>query len=91
MEKISSTHKPHLPPESLKRIDMVVAACIAIGYVNREVLVDYYDLTPLQASVLLREFLTHRVNDIRHDAGNNGYALIGYPSHKPNKAHKNTH
>ncbi len=70
---------------------MVVAACIATGYVNREVLVDYYNLTPLQASVLLREFLTHRVNDIRHDARNNGYALIGYPSHKPNKAHKNTH
>ncbi len=64
---------------------MVVAACIATGYVNRDILANYYDLTPLQASVLLREFLSHRVHDIRHDAVNNRYALIGYPAHQTNK------
>ncbi len=71
---------------------MVVAACISTGFVNREVLASYYNLHPLHASILLREFLSHRIKDIRRDAANNGYALVGYPTHKTEKnKHIETH
>jgi hypothetical protein len=82
MEKKSSSHHSAFPTDPLKRVEMVVAACIGVGHVNRAVLADYYNLTPLQASLLLREFLTHRVQDIRRDAKNNGYTLVGYLPHK---------
>lgn len=81
MKKKSSLHHSAFPTDPLKRVEMVVAACISIGHVNRAVLADYYNLTPLQASLLLREFLTHRVQDIRRDAKNNGYTLVGYLTH----------
>ena len=58
---------------------MVVAACIANGYVNRNILVNRYNLKPLQASILLREFLSHQSHNIRNDITNNGYTLIEHP------------
>lgn len=85
MKKSSASHHLSLSTNPLKRLEMVVAACISIGYVNREVLASYYNLHPLQASILLREFLRHHIKDIRRDVTHNGYALVGYPSQTTEK------
>ncbi len=82
MKENSVSHHLSFPTDPLKRVDMVVAACIGIGHVNRTVLADYYNLTPLQASLMLRDFLSHRIQDIRRDVKKNGYTLVGYPPHK---------
>jgi len=66
----------------MKRVEMVVAACLNTGYVNRDVLSKCYQLTPLQASVLLREFLRHRSQEIRRDETHNGYVLTKHSFHK---------
>jgi hypothetical protein len=82
MEKISSADHLPLPTDSTKRVEMVVAACLSTGYVNRDVLSKCYQLTPLQASVLLREFLHHHSQEIRRDETHNGYILTKHTSHK---------
>ena len=82
MEKFSSSHHLPLPTDSTKKVEMVVAACLSTGYVNRDVLMKCYQLKPLQASVLLREFLHHHSHEIRRDETHNGYMLMKYPAHK---------
>lgn len=77
MTQTSAAHHSPLPTSPVKRVEMVVAACIGVGYVNRNVLVDYYGLTPLQASILLREFLQAHVNELERDPKNGGYVLLG--------------
>lgn len=72
-------HHATLPTELHKRVEMVIAVCIAHGHVNRDVLIEHFKLTPLQASVLLRDFLQAKSKEIRRDSKHNGYALIGYP------------
>jgi hypothetical protein len=79
MEKTTKNHHFHLPTDPSKRIEMVVAAFIGNGHLNRNVLANYYGLTQLQASTLLRDFLQHRINDVRWDSKRNSYRLIGYP------------
>lgn len=81
-----TSHSPHwpLPEDTLKRLDMVVAACSETGYIDRDVLANYYKLTPLQASILLREFLTHHVRDVRPSATYRGYILKSDPTQKIN-------
>lgn len=79
MEKTSANHHSPLPVDLSKRIEMVVAVCISMGYVNRNMLAQYFGLSQLQASMLLREFLQHRVQDIRRAPHNDGYTLVGYP------------
>lgn len=87
MEKISVTHHSPLPVDLSKRIEMVVAVCISMGHVNRDLLAKYYRLSQLQASSLLREFLEHRVQDIRRAPHNNGYMLVGYPKKADDTEH----
>lgn len=82
MEKTSFTDNIPLPIDSVKRVELVVAACLGIGYINRDLLASYYGLTPLQASVLLREFLQAHIRDIRRDGNLGGYVLLGYPNKK---------
>lgn len=79
MEKIKLfAHHGALPTDLHKRIEMVVAACIAHGHVNRDVLIASFKLTPLQASVLLRDFLQVKSKEIRRDAHRNGYVLTNF-------------
>lgn len=66
----------HLPSDISKRLEMVVSTCIETGYVNRDVLVQRFGLTPLQASLLIREFLEHHVNELQNDVPNKGYKFI---------------
>ena len=80
MEKSSKPHHPHLPKDLSKRMEMVIAAFIGKGHLNRNVLAEYYGLSQLQASTLLRDFLHHRVNEVRWDSVTNSYHLIGYPT-----------
>ena len=68
----------HLPTDMSKRIEMVIAAFIGKGHLNRNILASYYGLTQLQASTLLRDFLQHRINDVRWDSKINSYRLVGY-------------
>ncbi len=75
MEKTLNVRKP-LPLETIKRVEAVANICIAVGYVNREVLIEAFGLTALQASILLREFLQIHVHDIRLDANKLGYVLV---------------
>jgi hypothetical protein len=82
MEKFSFDHHLPLPTDSTKRVEMVVAACLSRGYVNRDVLSECYQLTQLQASVLLREFLHHHSQEIRRHETHNGYILKKHISHK---------
>lgn len=85
-------HHSSLPAEQTKRIELVVAVCISIGYVNRDLLAKYYGLTQLQASILLREFLQIHVNDVRRDIKQNAYVLLGYPKRcDVPTLHSNTH
>lgn len=90
MEKIFTPYT-HLPSDPVKRVESVVAVCISIGYVNRDVLAKYYGLIPLQASILLREFLQAHVNEVRRDAKYDGYVLLGYARRhdtiKPSNSH----
>lgn len=79
MKQTSFAQHTPLPTALNKRIEMVVATCIGVGHVNRDVLAKYYGLTKLQASILLREFFQAHVNDIRRDPKNDGYMLMGYP------------
>lgn len=82
MEKTSDTDNTALPTDPVKRVELVVAACLGIGHINRDLLASYYGLTPLQASVLLREFLQVHIQDIRRDANLDGFVLLGYPKKK---------
>lgn len=68
-----------LPTELHKRVEMVIAVCITHGHVNRDVLIERFKLTPLQASVLLREFLRMKSKEIRRDSQCHGYVLVDYP------------
>lgn len=90
MEKIF-TPRTHLPSDPVKRLESVVAVCISTGYVNRDVLAHYYSLSPLQASILLREFLQAHVNDVRRDTKCNGYVLLGYPQKHDKNKHSKPH
>ena len=79
MEKTSFAHHTPLPTDPHKRVEMVVAACIGVGHINRDVLAEYYGLTQLQASIFLREFLQAHVNNIRRSPKSDGYTLLHYP------------
>ena len=79
MEKNPTSNNSHLPADFSKRMEMVVAACIGTGFVNRHVLAQFYGLSQLEASSLLRDFLHHRIRDVRWDAKTNSYKLVGYP------------
>ncbi len=91
MEKTSFSHHVPLTTDPTKRIESVVAVCIGMGYVNRHVLANYYGLTQLQASKLLREFLQAHIQDVRRDAKRDGYVLLGYPKKSDTKEHRHTH
>lgn len=69
-----------LPTDAVERVEAVMATCVAVGYVNRHVLIQHYELAPLQASILLREFLQTHVDDVRLDTAKGGYVLIGQDS-----------
>ena len=75
MEKTHITKTP-LPTNTAECVEFVMATCVTVGYVNRLVLVQLYKLTPLQASILLREFLKMHVDDVRLDDAKGGYVLI---------------
>lgn len=66
----------HLPSHLSERLEMVFATCTEMGYVNREVLVERFDLTPLQASTLIREFLEHYANELQNDVLHKGHKFI---------------
>jgi hypothetical protein len=91
MEKTSFSHHVSLPNDSAKRVAMVIAACIETGYINRVVLANYYGLTQLQASILLREFLQAHAQDVRREPKHNGYLLRGYPKKFISNKHLETH
>lgn len=84
MQKPHDLHQHSVPADLSKRIEMVVAACIGKGHVNRHVLAEYFGLSQLEASSLLRDFLQHRIHDVRWDAKNNSYVLLGYPTKQHN-------
>lgn len=73
----SFSHLSSLPSDSPQRIEMVIKVCVKHGYVNRQILVECYELTPLQASVLLREFLIHRIRYLKRDIKQGGFVLLG--------------
>lgn len=87
----SLNHHTALPIELHKRVEMVIAACIAYGHVNRHVLAEHFRLRPLQASVLLRDFLQEKSREIRRDSQLNGYVLSRYPGMHTSKHHPNSH
>lgn len=89
--KKTFTPDTHLPSDPVERVKSVVAVCISIGYVNRNVLAKYYDLTPLQASILLREFLQALVNDVRRDVRYDGYSLLSHPHRHENTNYFDPH
>lgn len=60
----------------LKRLEMALIIHAEMGYVNRALLVDRFGMTQLQASVLLRELISERINDIKRDTRRHGYKLI---------------
>lgn len=78
MENKTNTHRASFPTDPVKRVDSVMAVCVALGHVNRDVLAQYYGFTQLEASILLREFLQTHVKDVRRDTKNDCYVLLGY-------------
>ena len=80
MNKSPFDPHPSLPADPVKRVEEVVAVCIDLGYVNRDVLANHYGLSQLQASILLREFLQVHSNDVHSDTEHGAYVLIEYPS-----------
>lgn len=80
MQENHNQRNRQIPSELSKRIEMVIAACIHCGHVNRQVIADYYNIHQLEASTLLRDFIQHRVHDVRWDAKTNSYTLVGYPT-----------
>jgi hypothetical protein len=92
MDKTSFLPHTSLPTDPAKRVEAVVAVCISVGQVSRDILAKYYGLTQLQASILLREFLQVHIHDVRRgDSERSTYILLGYPKRCDTIEHSESH